>query len=80
MATISGKYLIHKFIETISSSYNNDEVQLHKNKLNIVPYFPDSPVNIISETTLTESMKYDELTWVLTKSEYYILLGIFGST
>ena len=40
---------------------------MHKNKLNNVLYFPDPTVYIISETSISESIKDDEGTWVLIK-------------
>ena len=39
--------------------------------LNNILYFTESPVNIPSETALTESMKDDDGTWVLTKIKFY---------
>ena len=46
--------------------------------LNNILYFTESPVNIPSETALTESMKDDDGTWVLTKRKYYIYTWGFG--
>ena len=72
METIGGKYLIPKWIGTVSWSWTDDEEQLHTEKFNNVLYFTDSLVKILSETAMAESMKYDEGTWVLTKMKYYI--------
>ena len=36
-------------------------------KLNNLLYFTELPINKLSETALTESIKDDEVTWVLTK-------------
>ena len=40
VATIGVKDLIPEVIGTFSSSWTNDEGQLHTNKFNNVPYFP----------------------------------------
>ena len=72
MVTIGGKYIILKEIGTVIWSWNDDEVKRYTHKLNNVLYFPDSSVNILSATELVESIKYDELTWVLTKKEHSI--------
>ena len=77
---IGGKDFIQKLIGTVSWSCNYDEGKLHKNRLNNVPYFPYSPVNILSETELAEPMKNDEGTWVLIKLNIIFLLGILGGT
>ena len=45
---------------------------MQTNKLNNVIYFTYSPVNILSATGFSESMKDYEVTWVLTKSKCYI--------
>ena len=80
VAKIGVKCVIPKVICIVSLSLTDDEVQLRINKLNNVIYFPDSTVNILSETAFSESIKYDEGTWVITKSKYSILLGILVST
>ena len=59
VATLGGKYIIPKGIVTDIWSWTDDEGQIHTYKLNTVLYFPYSSVNILSETTLTESMKDD---------------------
>ena len=64
--TIGGKYLIPRGIFTVSWSWNYDEGKLHKKKLNDILYFPDQSDNILSETALSEYMKDDDGTWVLT--------------
>ena len=74
------KDIIPKEIGTFSWSCNDDEGQLHTNKLNTIIYFPDKPVNILSASTLSESMKDDEVTWVPTKRKYSILLRFWAST
>ena len=78
MATIGGKYIIPRMIGKVSWYWNDDEVQLHTNKLNNVLYFTDSPVNILSATALAESMKDDEGTWVLAKIKYSSFTWDFG--
>ena len=67
VVTIGGNYIIPKGIVTVSWYWTDDEGQLHTNKLNTVIYFPDSSINVLSETTLAESMKGDGGTWVITK-------------
>ena len=52
VANIGGKGLFPKGIGTVIWSWNNNEVQLHTKTLNNVLYFPDSPVYILSTTTL----------------------------
>ena len=79
MATIGVKGLIPKGIRTVSWCWNDDEKQLHTNKLNCVPYFPCSPVNILSATSLDESIKDDEGTWVQ-KRKYSIFTWDFGKS
>ena len=74
MATIGVKGLISKGIGTVSWCWNDDEGQLHTNKFNGVPYFPCSPVNILSATALDEYMKDDEGTWVQKKEVFYFYL------
>ena len=77
VATMGQKDIIPKSIGKVSWSWNDDEGQLHTNKFNNILYFPYPPVNILSENALGESIKYDELTWVLTKSKYYIFICYF---
>ena len=60
VATICVKYLIPKVIDTVSWYSTGYKRKLHKNKLNIVLYFKDSLVNILSATTLAKSMRDDE--------------------
>ena len=60
VATIGVKFIISKGIVKVSFSWNDDERQLHTNKLNTVIYFQKSLFNILSETKLTESMKDDD--------------------
>ena len=60
--TIGGNYLIPKNIGTVSWSWTDYEGKLHTKKFNDVLYFTDSPINILSATELSESMKYDEVT------------------
>ena len=67
VATICGKDLIPKGISTVSWYWTDDEGKLHTSKLNNVLYFPNSPVKILSATSLAEYTKDDEGTWVLTK-------------
>ena len=78
VATIGGKYIIPRMIGKVSWYWNDDEVQLHTNKLNNVLYFTDSPVNILSATALAESMKDDEGSWLITKMEYSDFAWDFG--
>ena len=54
VATIGLKDLIPKWIGTVSWSCNDDERQMHKNKFNNILCILDSPVNILSDTTLTD--------------------------
>ena len=70
VATICGKDLIPKGIGKFSWYCNDDEGKLHTNIFNTVLYPPYSPVNIISATAPSESMKDYEETWVLTKRKY----------
>ena len=72
VATIDGKDISPKWIVKVSWDWIDDEGQLHTNNFNNILYFTDSPVNILSETALDESMKDYEGTWVLTKRKYYI--------
>ena len=69
---IGGYDLIPKGIGTVRWSWTDDEGKPNTNKLNNLPYFTYPPVNILSETALTESMKYYEGTCVLTKTKYSI--------
>ena len=57
METIGGKYLIPTVIVTVFWYYTGDEGQLQTKKLNILPYFTDSPVNILSANSLDEFIK-----------------------
>ena len=79
VATIGGKYIIQKRIDTVSWSWTDDEGKLHKKKLNNILYFPGPTVNVLIATALDESMKEYEGTWVLTKRKIIHLLGILGS-
>ena len=65
VTTIGGKYIIPKGIGKVSWSWTDDEGQTRTKELNNLLYFLHSPVNILSVTTLAESMIYDELIWVL---------------
>ena len=78
VATIGGKDLIPKVIRTVICYWNDDERQLHTNKLYNLLYFPDSPVNILIATALSESMEDDEGIWILTKRKYFIFTWDFG--
>ena len=80
VATIGGKYIIPKGIGTVSWSWSYDEVKYHIKKWNNVLYFIESPVNILSATVLSKSMKDDEGSWVLTKINIPFLLRILGGT
>ena len=71
------KDIIPEGIGTVIWSWNYDEGQFHRNKLNNVLYFPDSTVNILSATELAESTKDDEEIWVLKKTKYYIFTWYF---
>ena len=79
MSTIGKKYLVSKFIGTVIWSWIDCEVQLHTKKFNNVLYLLDSTVNILGETSMAESMKDDEGTWVLTKIKYSIFTWYFGN-
>ena len=57
VTTIGGKYLIPKQIVTVSWYWTDDEGRIHTNNSNNVLYFPDSPLNILMATTLSESTK-----------------------
>ena len=81
VATIRGNYLIPKRIGTVSSSWNDYEGKLYKNNLNNVLYFTYSAIIILCATEFSESMKYDEGTWVLKqKLDIIFSLRILGST
>ena len=67
-----GKDLIPKGIGTVKWYGTDDEEKLYTKELNNVIYLTESIVNTLSETALTESMKYYEGTWVLTKRKYSI--------
>ena len=70
--------LFTKGVGTVSWYWTDDKGKLYTNKLNNILYFPDSPVNVLSATTLYESMKDDEGTWMVTKIKYYIFPWVFG--
>ena len=74
------KYLIPKGIGSVIWYWNIDECQLNTNKLNTVLYFKYSPVNIVSKTSMDESKKDEEGTYVPTKINILFLLVILGST
>ena len=78
METICGLDIITKGIGAVSWSWTDGKVHLHRNKLNNLLYFPESPFNIISEIELDESMNDGEVTWVLTKRGYSIFTLDFG--
>ena len=78
LVTRGGKYIFQKGIVTISWSWTDDEVKLHTNRLNDILYVPDSPVNIISATVLSESVKDYQGTWLLPKGKYSIFTWYFG--
>ena len=80
VTTIGGKDITPKGIGTVIWYWTVDEGQPHRKKFNNVLYFPYSPVNILSETSLVESIKYDEGTWVLTKINILFLFGILRTT
>ena len=80
VATIGGKYIIPKGVDTVSSSLTGDEGQLHTKKLNDLPHFPDSLVNIVSTTSLAGFIEDDYGAWVITIRNYSILPGLLGST
>ena len=80
VANIGGKYPIPIGVFTVIWSWTDYEGGLQKNKLNNLIYFSDSPVNILSATALSESMKDYEVTWLLTKINILFLLGILVST
>ena len=60
VATVYVKVLIPKGVGTVSWSWTYYLEQFFATKFNNVLNFPDSPVNILSATELSESMKYDE--------------------
>ena len=72
LANIGGKYLIPKWIVTVSWSWTYDEGKLHTKKFNNVLYFPYSSFNILSETAMAKFIKYYDGKWVPTKGKYYI--------
>ena len=76
VAAIGGKYIIPKGIVTVIWYWTDDEGQLHTNKLNTVLYFTYSSVNILSETTLSKSMKDDD--YMDTNKILYLYLGFWG--
>ena len=78
VGNIGGKHFITKEVEIFIWSFIDDEGQLSTNKFYNVIYFTEYSVKILSKIELTESMKDDEVTWVLTKSKYYICAWGFG--
>ena len=80
METIGVKDIIPKWIGTVIWYCTGDEGQLKTKKLNNLPYFTDSPVNILSATALSGPMKYDEGTCVVTKMKRSIFTWYFIST
>ena len=54
VATIGLNDLIPKWIGSVSWSCNDDEEQMHKNKFDNILYIPDSPVDILSVTVLSD--------------------------
>ena len=72
MSTIGGKDRIIKGIGTVSLSWTDNLGNFHTKKLNNVIYFSALPVYILIATALSESLKDDEVTWVLTKIKFYI--------
>ena len=54
VATIGLNDLIPKWISSVSWSCNDDEEQMHKNKFDNILYIPDSPVDILSVTVLSD--------------------------
>ena len=78
MVTIGGNYIIPKGIVTDSWSWTGDEGQLNTNKWSTLLYFPDSSVNVLSETTLDKFMKDYDGTWVLKNKILYLYLGFWG--
>ena len=73
LETIGVQGIITKGIGTVSWYWTDYEGHLHTKKLNNVIYFPDSPFNILNATALAESMKDDEVPWVLTKGNILFL-------
>ena len=67
-----------KVFGAVSWYCTDDEGPLLTNKLNNLLYFPDSPVNALSATSLSALIKDDEGTWVLTKRKYYFFTWDFG--
>ena len=78
VATIGGKYIISKRLAQLPGTWDDDEGQLNTYKLNNIIYFPDSPFNKLSSTTMAEYTKGDEGTWVLIEIEYSIFTWDFG--
>ena len=78
VVAIGGKDFSPKGIETSICSWNDDEGQLHPKKMNNVLYFTDLPGNIMSAKELAESMKDNDIIWLLTKTKYSILNWDFG--
>ena len=77
VATIGVKVSITKLICTVNWYWTYDEGKLQTSKLNNGLYFTESPFKILSATALSESMNYDEGTWVLTKRKYSIFTWYF---
>ena len=76
--TIGAKDIIIKCIFTVSWTWTDDKGQLHTNKGNNVLYFLEYPLDILSATTLSESINENEVTWVLTKIKYYFFTWDLG--
>ena len=71
------KDIIKEGIDTVIWYWNDDKGKLHTNKFNNEIYFTESPVNILSATAVTESMNFDQGTWVL-KIKYSNFTWYFG--
>ena len=78
VANIGGRGIITKEIGTVMWSWTGDWGKIHTKKINNVLYFPESLVNILSATSLTESMKDDEVISIQTKRKYSIFTWYFG--
>ena len=61
-ATIGGKDNNPKGVVTVSWSCTYDKGQMYTHLLDNLIHFIDSQINILSETVLSESINYDELT------------------
>ena len=77
VATIGGMYHIPKVIVIVIWSWDYYEGKLHTNRFNNITYFPDPPVNIIRATAMSEFIKDNEVTWVLTKIKCSIFTWYF---